>query len=295
MEANVPGVKRVVKIQAEASVRHFYRVEVGDGTLVAMVYPEPNKEEIERIVRLTDVYLKHGILAPEIERVVNERILLLRDLGDVSLQRFFRESNVSQKREKLKEVCRILVTLKKIPVFNTSFVLGHKRMKKEMDFFIEHFVRNFVAERFDIESLRMGLYRLVERIEGISVFAHRDFHSRNMQVCGDRIYLVDFQDSMKAAPYYDLASFAFDAYQDLGRDRDWFFTEFRKMDTFIEWEPFKLTALQRAVKALGTFGFQVVERKHLAYKKYIPRTIRYIKANTYAYMFLPLEIFDGIL
>ncbi len=38
----------------------------------------------------------------------------------------------------------------------------------------------------------------------------------------------------------------------------------------------RLIALQRNIKALGTFGCQVIERRHLAYRRYIPRTLRHI-------------------
>jgi aminoglycoside/choline kinase family phosphotransferase len=38
----------------------------------------------------------------------------------------------------------------------------------------------------------------------------------------------------------------------------------------------RLTALQRNIKALGTFAFQVFERRHRVYARYIPRTLRHI-------------------
>ena len=292
MQSNVPGVKQVVKIQAEASARHFYRLQVDKGSVVAMVYPEPNKEEIERIVRLTDVYSRHGILVPEIERVVDDRILLLRDLGDLSFQKAFRRNDKDWRQDKLLEVGRILAALQEIPVENTSFLLGHERMKWEMDFFLEHYMGNFAPQKLDVEDLRRRLHGLVERIEAISVFAHRDFHSRNMQVCDDRVYLVDFQDSMKAAPYYDLVSFAFDAYLELGKQREFLLRELENVGFRIDREQYYLSALQRNIKAMGTFGFQVAEKKRLSYKKYMPRTIRHIKANPLARDILPVGIFD---
>ena len=41
----------------------------------------------------------------------------------------------------------------------------------------------------------------------------------------------------------------------------------------------RLTALQRNIKALGTFAFQTFERRHPAYARYIPRTIRHIRGH----------------
>jgi hypothetical protein len=42
---------------------------------------------------------------------------------------------------------------------------------------------------------------------------------------------------------------------------------------------FDLMALQRNLKALGTFGFQTTARRNPVYIQYIPRTLRYVRAN----------------
>jgi aminoglycoside/choline kinase family phosphotransferase len=38
-------------------------------------------------------------------------------------------------------------------------------------------------------------------------------------------------------------------------------------------------ALQRNLKALGTFGYQTAVRQNPVYIQYIPRTIRYVRDN----------------
>jgi aminoglycoside/choline kinase family phosphotransferase len=42
---------------------------------------------------------------------------------------------------------------------------------------------------------------------------------------------------------------------------------------------FELMALQRNLKALGTFGYQTAVRGNPVYIQYIPRTLRYAKAT----------------
>lgn len=44
---------------------------------------------------------------------------------------------------------------------------------------------------------------------------------------------------------------------------------------------FDLMALQRNLKALGTFGYQMVARGNPVYLQYIPRTLRYVHDNLY--------------
>ena len=42
-------------------------------------------------------------------------------------------------------------------------------------------------------------------------------------------------------------------------------------------------ALQRNLKALGTFGYQTTARRNPVYIQYIPRTLRYVRANLERY------------
>ena len=46
---------------------------------------------------------------------------------------------------------------------------------------------------------------------------------------------------------------------------------------------FDLMALQRNIKALGTFGFQTTSRQNTVYIQYIPRTLNYVRANLTRY------------
>jgi len=42
---------------------------------------------------------------------------------------------------------------------------------------------------------------------------------------------------------------------------------------------FDLMALQRNLKALGTFGYQTMSRRNTVYIQYMPRTLRYVRTN----------------
>ena len=42
---------------------------------------------------------------------------------------------------------------------------------------------------------------------------------------------------------------------------------------------FDLMAVQRNLKALGTFGYQTLTRGNTVYIQYMPRTLRYVRAN----------------
>ena len=244
-----------------------------------MVYPERNEAEIDKIVMLSSVYRDHGLTVPAIREVIAGRAVILEDAGGCLVQRRFRSAVPEERRNLLRKIAGMLGRIASIPLSRTEARLDSDRMKREMDFFADHFLPNCRLRMDDAASLRQALYRLVERIDPAPVFAHRDFHSRNMLYHRGRIYLVDFQDSLVGPSGYDLASFAFDSYLDLGRLRPYLLAKAEKAGVAVAERQFILTALQRNIKALGTFAFQVRERRHRAYHRYIPRTLRHIAAH----------------
>jgi aminoglycoside/choline kinase family phosphotransferase len=106
------------------------------------------------------------------------------------------------------------------------------------------------------------------------------------------LYIIDFQDTRMGPDTYDLVSLLRDSYVDFtesqideliaffqavrgthtgGRDSAAEAREFRRR--------FDLMALQRNLKALGTFGFQTMSRGNTVYIQYIPRTLNYVRGN----------------
>lgn len=281
LQERIEGVERIVRIRAEASTRVFFRLYFSERTRVAMVYPGPEPEALERIKRLTGLYLNHGIAVPRIHAVLEDRALVQEDLGNLRLQQVFSRGSVRSRRDWLVRTADILEKLASIPAEATSNRLDRDRLHWEMDFFIQH----FASRRLDAKAcrrLQSCLIALVEGIDGVPVFAHRDFHSRNMMVRDELVYLVDFQDSLRAPRAYDAVSLAWDAYLDLGKQRERFLDDLDARGLLPSREQVYLTALQRNLKALGTFGFQADTRGKRGYERYIPRTLRHVAQNPLA-------------
>jgi aminoglycoside/choline kinase family phosphotransferase len=271
-----PGAQ-LHKIRSEASQRRFFRISWKKQTCVAMVYPEKSPNEVSRFLNLRDSYEKNGLRVPGLIEVLDDQVLILEDVGDLLLQKAWRERVCSERQCLLAQCADILKKLAVVPPQMTKNRLDSTRLLWEMDFFQQHFSSRFPGAGQNSETLRVGLIGLVENIDPESTFAHRDFHSRNLLVNGGEIVMVDFQDSLLAPRYYDLVSLAYDSYLDLGRareillsGREWKENERRQM---------RLTALQRNIKALGTFAYQVHERGYAVYGKYIPRTLRHIQGH----------------
>jgi len=105
-----------------------------------------------------------------------------------------------------------------------------------------------------------------------------------------QLYIIDFQDARMGPNTYDLASLLRDSYVNLTEE-----TVDELIGYFLSPDPsapppataarqefrrrFDVMALQRNLKALGTFGYQAAARQNPVYLQYIPRTLRYVRAN----------------
>jgi aminoglycoside/choline kinase family phosphotransferase len=271
-----PG-SQLHKIRSEASRRRFFRISWGKETCVAMVYPEKSPDEVSRFLNVRNVYEKNGLRVPGLIEALDDQVLILEDAGDLLLQRAWRLSRGGERQRLLAQCVGILKKLSAIAPPLTVARLDPARQQWEMDFFLQHFFLHYPGGEQTAETLRKGLIRLVENIDPENTFAHRDFHSRNLLVQRGEVVMVDFQDSLLAPRYYDLVSLAFDSYLDLGCAREILLSG--QEWTAHECRQLRLTALQRNIKALGTFAYQVHKRGHAVYEKYIPRTLRHIQRH----------------
>ncbi len=266
-------------IRSEASRRRFFRIRFRGKSLVAMVYPEPAQAEVDRFCSMEKVYRARGLSVPRIDKVLGDQVVIQEDAGDLLLQRAWRGAGGNERRRLLGQCREILARLAAVPSGLATARLDAARQKWEMDFFLSHFFPRFAVRSVSKDGLRAQLQRLVKSIVPEDTFAHRDFHSRNLLVRGREIIMVDFQDSLVAPRYYDLVSLAFDSYLDLGAARGQLFPNLAASGDDRELRQVRLTALQRNIKALGTFAYQAYERRHPAYARYIPRTLRHIQSH----------------
>ena len=105
---------------------------------------------------------------------------------------------------------------------------------------------------------------------------------------------ADFQDARRGAATYDLASLRFDAYWDWSKEAGRALVA--PLQAELGWshealvEELNLSALQRSLKALGTFGHQLVHRRKAHFAPAVPRTLRHLRGH-----FQRLNHQDGVL
>ena len=100
----------------------------------------------------------------------------------------------------------------------------------------------------------------------------------------DALYVIDFQDARMGPDTYDLVSLLRDSYVEIDRgELDELIGYFLKLTGTRQADEFRrrfdLMAVQRNLKALGTFGFQTTARRNSRYVECMPRTLGYIREN----------------
>src|SRR5207245_7792741 len=150
----------------------------------------------------------------------------------------------------------------------------------ELNFFAKHFVEGYRASPFgaaDRDALDAEWAAIVEELASEPrVLCHRDYHSRNLMLHDASLYIIDFQDARLGPDTYDLVSLLRDSYVDINdRQLDDLIAYFLALTGATDDQEFRrrfdVMALQRNLKALGTFGYQTAVRRNPVYIQYIPR------------------------
>jgi hypothetical protein len=233
-------------------------------------------------------------------------IVALQDLGDVTLQAHLGAAAPSEHAALYRQAVALIEQLQRrghelrsdgfLP-YRIAFDV--EKLTWELEFFTKHFVEGYrgspltPAERI---ALSTEWRTVVEELAAEPrVLCHRDYHSRNLMLRDGSLYIIDFQDARMGPDTYDLVSLLRDSYVD--------FTE-AQVDGFIAFflalrdgrigsgtpadldefrRRFDVMAVQRNLKALGTFGFQTTSRQNTVYIQYIPRTLNFVRANLARY------------
>lgn len=292
---------RVVPLTGDASDRRYFRLISPDGqTTVLAAYPTAFDESLPflNVTRLLD---RMPVPVPGIlDEAPDLGLLLLEDLGDVTLQAHLGLSSTEEHGQLYREAVRLIATLQRrgaelasdayLP-FGVAF--DEAKLGWEMDFFLKHYLLGYRGVALDdatVEAIRAELRLLVSRLAAEPrVLCHRDYHSRNLMLHRQRLFLIDYQDARLGPDTYDLASLLRDSYVDLSDSTvNWLLAYFLALTGRPEAEAefrerFDAMSLQRNLKALGTFGYQTTAKQNPVYIQYMPRTLRHVRTNLLRY------------
>jgi aminoglycoside/choline kinase family phosphotransferase len=289
---------RVVPLTGDASDRRYFRVLVPEGpSIVLSLYASAFKFEKLSFVNVARLLQEMPVPVPTVLGHAEDLgVLALEDLGDVTLQAHLGAATAAEHAAMYRQAVALIATLQRRGAeLDGSAYLPYgiafdvEKLTWELDFFTKHFVeayRGVVIGANAREDLRHEFAVLVSELAAERrVLCHRDYHSRNLMLHQERLFIIDFQDARMGPDTYDLVSLLRDSYVDLPEQTvDELIAYFLalKGQTGNEAEfrrRFDLMALQRNLKALGTFGYQTTARRNPVYIQYIPRTLRYVRDN----------------
>jgi N-acetylmuramate 1-kinase len=292
----------VLPLTGDASDRRYFRVlRKKAKPLVLALHAGPIDFDAMPFVSVARLLAAVPLPVPRILHHSNELgVLGLEDLGDVTLQANLGAASPSEHAALYREAVTLIVRMQQrgdslrsdhYPPYRIAFDV--EKLTWELEFFVKHYLLGYKGATLADEErdlLRREWSAIVEELSAEQrVLCHRDYHSRNLMLHRGQLYMIDFQDARMGPDTYDLASLLRDSYVDLtapqvdeliafflalkgasGQD-----DEFRRR--------FDLMAVQRNLKALGTFGYMTTARNNTVYIQYIPRTLAYVKANLAKY------------
>ena len=295
---------RVVPLTGDASDRKYFRVIPADApSHVVALYAGSIDFATLSFANVGELLQQVPLPVPAILGHSDALgILALQDLGDVTLQAHLGAASLVEHAALYRQAVSLIERLQRrgdelrsyryLP-YSVAFDVG--KLTWELEFFVKYFVEAYRGVTLtDSERLALG-YEWATIVHELAdeppVLCHRDYHSRNLMLHDASLYIIDFQDARMGPDTYDLASLLRDSYVDItDRDRDELIAYFlaltgrardRGADEFRR--RFDLMALQRNLKALGTFGYQTTTRRNPVYIQYMPRTLRYARINLEKY------------
>ena len=288
----------LVPLTGDASNRRYVRVIPRERrSFVLALYSESFKYETLPFIMVASLLDQMRIPVPAVlEHAADLGVLALEDLGDVTLQAHLGTGSAADHLALYREAVDVLGVLQRkgrelaapgITPFTLAFDVD--KLLWELLFFVEHFLEGYRGVSLEPET-RARLVEEFERLVGPlaaepRVLCHRDYHSRNLMVHAGRLFVIDFQDARMGPAAYDLVSLLRDSYADLPEP-----TIEELVERFLSRAPdpprpdefrrrFDAMALQRNLKALGTFGYQTSVHRNPVYIQYISRTLHYVRGT----------------
>ena len=287
-------------LTGDASDRQYFRVLMkGAKPIVLALHQGPIEFAKMPFVAVARLLRQIPVPVPTILHHSDELgVLGLEDLGDVTLQAHLGAASPAEHAALYRQAVSFLARMQQrgealrsaaYPPYQIAFDV--EKLTWELEFFVKHYLLAYKGAALtdtQRDALRAEWSALVAELAGEPrVLCHRDYHSRNLMLHDGSLYIIDFQDARMGPDTYDLVSLLRDSYVDLtGPQVDELIAFFlalkgeRRAQDEVEFRRrFDLMALQRNLKALGTFGYMTTTRNNTVYIQYIPRTLSHVRAN----------------
>ncbi len=211
------------ELSASGSNRRYFRLTAEGHSLIGV--EGTSIEENRAFMAMSAHFASKGLPVPKVlARSADDRYYLQEDLGNTLLFDYIaegRKTGVFHETEKdmLRETMRLLpqIQVKGAQDFDFSVCYPQPEFNDRSVFWdLNYFKYSFLkASGLDFQEDRLedDFQRLAEILlrTHTGTFMYRDFQSRNVMICDDKPYFIDFQGGRKGPLYYDVASFLWQA------------------------------------------------------------------------------------
>jgi hypothetical protein len=290
---------RIERASSDASFRRYFRVVCADCTLIAMDAP-PATEDVRPYLHVTALLEPLGIHVPHVyEADVSRGFVLLEDLGSTP---YLAQLGTGGDAGRLYgDALRALAQIQLRGTAAAAQIPAYDRppLARELALMPEWFLdRHLALELTGAEREMIAAafeFLIAEALSQPQVFVHRDYHSRNLMVVGERNPgVIDFQDALRGPIGYDLVSLLKDCYISWPRQRvlEWV-DGYRSLlqarggsvgggpAQFLRW--FDLIGVQRHIKVLGIFARLWYRDGKPGYLRDLPLTLDYVRESCRLY------------
>lgn len=306
----------VMPLVADASTRRYYRVQWSQpGThpidsCIIMDWEPWKVDETPDFLTVAEHLKGCGVRVPEIYGVEpSGGWMALEDFGDVQLAVQWQVSSGVERLRWGREAMRALVTMHTIgtdslrpscPTYHLAFDV--QKLLSELKFFRQHALeglRGYTLTADEQAAFEIACHPLCEWLSAQPrFFCHRDYHGWNLMAHDEMLGVLDFQDARMGPQAYDVVSLLTDRGTPdlLGTEVtaaliESYLQQFESvsgyyLDRSEFTKEFDFTAIQRCLKAIGSFAFMIVAHRRWEYNQYI--------APTWAYLQPLLQRYDSV-
>ncbi len=286
---------KVYSLAGDASNRRYYRIILDHQSWVLMRW-DPFDPESYPFLSVLKHFAKAGVHVPEVIAMTPpDGLVLLEDLGDLTLERKFwesqsQESSLDFYKMAIDEIVKIHHTATQTPgacsAFNIKF--DTEKFLWEMNYGKDNLIEGVLKFKMtssaaqELKNIFTDICAKLDREP--KKIAHRDYHSRNLMIKLDEMMVIDFQDARLGPIQYDLVSLFKDSYVNLNDEMtktlmDYYLASskpFLPSDFSREHfeKIYELQSIQRCFKACGSFASFFNLRNDRRYLKYLSGTLK---------------------
>lgn len=270
----------IEQLTPDASTREYFRVSWNGEKAIACVYPEIFVAREQSYLDVTNLFLVSGLPVARIYDF-SETLgtIVLEDFGNTILRDVLLSSDAEKRESLLNEAIQLIARIQaatpkafELDSIASRLKFDEEKLLWELNFFKEHYFTSLKKKPLSAatdEKLTAEFAEIARELETkASVLCHRDFHAANLMLDqAGNLRIIDHQDARLGSIAYDLVSLLLDrvsappAENWVSGKKRFFLKErenygLKRIDPAAFDYEFDLQAIQRCLKAAGTFSYQ---------------------------------------